>query len=465
VEGVLRALIKSNSTPRPIGPRLRRTLTEKSRDDFAMYLLDRWQDKDFHGSYGWILGALGALGGDRTVLALAPLLRAWPKSSETGRRRAIDALSVFRDIGSDTALQALMGLRQKAVAPSVMEAAVRLLQTAARDRGLSVSELADRITPTCGLDARGTRQWSYGPRTFTLHIDDHFGLRVRDAKGEILSELPPASPGDDPALVEAARRDWHVVSGQLEEALRVQSLRLEQDMIEGRRWPADAWTRLLQRHPLMVHFTRRLLWGIYAPDGAFVLGFRTAEDQSLVDIDDKEVRLPKDALVGVAHPAHLDERQRNAWIGHFADYQIIAPFPQLGRTLHTPSADEIEATAITRFKATGFYSGVIRDVLVRKGWDRDPSIMRQFYDRTFKGDRVRASATLDPGVSAGYAKYDVKDQTIPTVKFFVEGEKGPEVALRIGDVPKVAFSEALLDLYELLAEQDAEAAAAVAARS
>jgi hypothetical protein len=159
----------------------------------------------------------------------------------------------------------------------------------------------------------------------------------------------------------------------------------------------------------------------------------------------------------------MDEAQRGAWIGHFADYQIIAPFPQLGRTLHTPAADETEATAVTRFQSTGFYSGVLRDMLVRKGWDRDPSIVRSFYDRTFKGDGVRAAANLDPGVPAGSATYKVKDQKISTVKFFVEKERGPDVALRIGDVPKVAFSEALLDLYELLAEQDAEAVAAVAA--
>lgn len=458
VEGMLRAAVRGGSALRALAPRLRRALDADSRDAFALHLVELWKGKDWNGRYEWILGATGVLGGDRTALALAPFLGAWPKASDTGRRRAIAALDVFRAIGTDTALLALMGLRQKQVVPSVMEAAIGALAGAAKDRGLSVSELSDRITPDCGLDARGSRTFSYGPRAFTLHIDDHFEVRVRDAEGDILDGLPPHGAGDDPALVERARLDWSVITGQLEEALNVQSFRLEQDMIEGRRWPVGAWIKDLKQHPLMIHFTRRLLWGMYSADGAFLEGFRTAEDETLVDIDDREISLAPGVLVGVVHPLHLEDDLRRAWASHFSDYQIISPFPQLGRATYRPEAAEAEGTRVTRFEAEKLCSGAIRDTLVRRGWDRDPDIHRRYYKRSFPGAGVAAIATMNPGVFAGNARYDVKDQTISSIEF-IALEKNPlaQTRLRLGDVPKAAFSEAVLDIHEVLIEQDTPA--------
>ncbi len=111
----------------------------------------------------------------------------------------------------------------------------------------------------------------------------------------------------------------------------MQSFRLEQDMVAGRRWDEGAWSGSLARHPLMVSFTRRLLWGVYGKDGALVAGFRTAEDETLVGLDDAVFTLPKRALLGVVHPLHLDEPRRLRWAQHFADYEIIPPFPQLDR--------------------------------------------------------------------------------------------------------------------------------------
>jgi hypothetical protein len=97
---------------------------------------------------------------------------------------------------------------------------------------------------------------------------------------------------------------------------------------------------------------------------------------------------------------------------------------------------------------------VIRDTLIRRGWERDPSHHRMFYRRNFTG--VAAVAHLDPGVYAGSATYEAKDQSIPRVEFKKKGEKRTaSAATTLGDVPAVAFSEALLDIQEILVDQDA----------
>jgi hypothetical protein len=206
----------------------------------------------------------------------------------------------------------------------------------------------------------------------------------------------------------------------------------------------------------MVSFTRRLLWGLYGKGGALVASFRTAEDETLVGLDDAVFTLPARAEIGVVHPLHLDEPQRIAWAQHFADYEIIPPFPQLGRAVQRPRADELAQVAAARFAGERFKSGVIRDTLIRRGWERDPSHKRMFYRRTFPGEGVVAVAHLDPGVYAGAATYEAKDQTIPRVEFKKKGPKRTSSAsLPLGEVPAVAFSEALLDVQEILVEQDA----------
>ena len=69
--------------------------------------------------------------------------------------------------------------------------------------------------------------------------------------------------------------------------------------------------------------------------------------------------------------------------------------------------------------------------------------------------RPSGNCTADPGVHAGAATYETKDQTIPRVEFKKKGEKRTaSAALPLGEVPPVAFSEALLDVQEILVEQD-----------
>ena len=454
-DALLSALVAGKLQDEALIRLVRSSVRAESLDALALALLRFWQSKEFHGRHDWILDAVSAFGGDASVIALAEHMAAWPSQSDSGRKRAIQAVPTLLAARTDTAVLALCGLRQTAVVPSVLEAVIDGLDTAVEERKTTLSELFDVITPTLGLDARGARSFDYGGRRFTAAFDDHFEPHLRDEAGHVVDELPPPEPGDDPALAQAARAAWSTLSAQLREAVKVQTFRLEQDMIGGRRWSAATWTQLLRDHPLLVSFTRRLLWAIYEADTLSV-AFRTAEDQSLVGLDDAEVELSEKARIGLVHPLHLDEATRAAWATHFADYEIIQPFPQLGRALHHVAPAESAETATARFAETRFKSGVLRDVLVRKGWERDAAFHRRFYERTFARDGVVAIATMSPGVSAGSASYDTPDQTIPTIEFRKRSGRGKSrTPMPLSEVPPVAFSEAVLDLSDVLVEQDA----------
>jgi hypothetical protein len=385
------------------------------------------------------MDAVVGLGGDRAMMALASHVAAWPKDGDTGRKRAIAAAGVLAKAGTDTSVLELMNLRQTAVVPSVLEATIEALDRAVKSRKTSLSELFDVVTPTLGLDQNGTRTFEHAGHTYTVAFDDHFEPRLRDASGD-LKDLDEETA-------------WNASASQLRDAVKVQTFRLEQDMIAGRRWIVEDWTRLLRDHPLMVSFTRRLVWGVY-DDDELVTAFRTAEDRTLLT-KDGDMKLTGDERIGLVHPLHLSDADRATWGESLADYEIIQPFPQIGRPIHRVEDAEKTDTAVKRYATSQFKSGVLRDVLVRGGWERDSAFVRMEYTRHFASDGIWAIATMDPGVQAGMATYDEYDQTITTIDFRAKKGGGmSRTPMTLGEVPAVPFSEAIRDLAEVLASQD-----------
>lgn len=437
---VLRALASAKGDP-PLAEAIRNETTAESRDDLAVALLAIWKKKDFHGRLGWILDAVASLAGDRALLAMATAVADWPGDGDTGRKRAISACHALARADTNAAVLALMGLRQTMVVPSVLEAAIEGLDHVTGSRNTTLSELFDVVTPTLGLDANGSRTIVHRGKSYAVTFDDHFEPRVRDAEGR------STDLGKD--------ADWLALSAQLREAVKVQTFRLEQDMIMGRRWSVEAWTHGLRDHPLLVSFTRRLVWGVFDDDtNALVTIFRTAEDRTLVG-PQGDVKLDDGAKIGLVHPLHLSEAARAEWAGHLADYEIIQPFAQLGRPLFHVDDSERAETKSARFATSKFKSGVLRDLLVRAGWQRDTDYLRKEYTRVFSADKVVAIATMDPGVYAGAATYDAFDQTIASIEFREKKGRGKSAEpMPLSEVPAVAFSEAVRDLSDVLASQD-----------
>lgn len=442
-DAILRAMM-GEGAGRKVLRRVARKLDPSAAEDLALELFVRWEAADWNGRWSWVLAAISAFGGDRAALVLEPYLVQWPLSSDRGRKRAIAALSVFREIGTDTALLVLLGLGQKEVLPSVAAAAASVLRSAARDRKIGVGELGDRITPDCGLDDRGSRVFDYGARRFEVFFDDHFEPRCRDDEGEVYVELPAAAAGDDAEAAERARSEWHLLSGQLAEVAKVQSARLEQAMVGERRWTIADFRRFLFGHPLMINFTRRLVWGVFDASGGLQLAFRTAEDRTFVDLADDAVELPERGLIGLAHPLHLDEDARVRWAEHVADYEIIPPFSQLGREVYVVTDEERPAQSCTRLADRSTEAKVVHDTFIDLAWTRDPSFMRMFFEKEFEASSIVARAHLDPGIHAGSSDSAAR-QHVAKITFSTGAEM-----LALGDVLPVVFSEALHDVWRVV---------------
>ena len=301
---------------------LKQEADRHSLDAFAWKLFDLWQGMGAPSKDRWAMAAIGHLGGDACVLKLTSLVREWPGESQ--HTRAAFGLECLRAIGSDTALTALNGIAQKLKFKGLKQKAQEMMEGIAQARGLTREQLADRVVPDCGLDARGSRAFDFGPRQFRFVLGPEMKPLVRDGAGKIRSDLPAPTKTDDRDKAEAAVAEWKLLKKTLREVLKIQAERLEDTMISGRRWTPDEFQTLLVQHPLMINLVRQLVLAVYDDAGKVTQTFRVTEDQTLADHNDEEIGLPSNGSIGVLHPAHLDEATKSAW-GQLRDHPAVRP--------------------------------------------------------------------------------------------------------------------------------------------
>jgi predicted DNA-binding WGR domain protein len=367
--------------------------------EFGWGLFRRWQAAGMPSKDGWVLDALGWIGDDETVRRLSPVIRAWP--GEGGHTRAVQGLDVLAAIGTNVALMHLHGISQKVKFKGLRERAQQKINDLAAELGLTTEELADRLVPDLGLDDDGAMVLDYGTRRFVVGFDEQLKPYVTDEDGTRRKELPKPGARDDQAFAGPAYKRFAALKKDVRTIATDQIRRLEQAMVVGRRWTGADFADLFLHHPLLWHLVRRLVWGVYDTDGRTVGAFRVAEDRTLADSGDDTTSVASDALIGVAHPFHLADTL-GAWSEIFADYEILQPFPQLGRDVYRLTDEERAANAILRFQDVKVPTVKVLG-LERRGWVRgDPQDagIQFWYERRITGGRV-ATLGLDPGIPAG----------------------------------------------------------------
>ncbi|MEU8361080.1 DUF4132 domain-containing protein [Nonomuraea sp. NPDC048882] len=362
--------------------------------DFAWALFQCWQLAGFPAKESWVMDAQALLGDDETVRRLTPLIRTWP--GEGGHARAVAGLDLLAAIGSEVALMHLHGIAEKVKYSGLKHQAKLKMEEVAAELGLTPQELADRLVPDFGLSADGSLTLDYGRRQFVVGFDEQLKPFVADASGKRLKNLPKPGANDDPELAPAAHRRFAGLKKDVRSVAGDAIHRLEQAMVNRRRWSAADFSRLLVGHPLLWHIVRRLVWGRYDPSGRLTGTLRVAEDRTFADVEDDTLTLPEDAVVGVVHPLELGE-DLAAWSEVFADYEILQPFPQLGRETYEPDpalVAEIEAAKVPTRAVIG---------LERRGWRRgtpQDAGWQGWIERDVPGGRTYTIG-LDPGIVIG----------------------------------------------------------------
>jgi Domain of unknown function (DUF4132) len=231
--------------------------------------------------------------------------------------------------------------------------------------------------------------------------------------------------------------------------------RFEQAMVLQRRWSGAEFRQLIVGHPLVWHVARRLVWATFDPaaDGAGVplRTVRLAEDRTLAGLDDTTVTLEDDAVVGVAHPLHL-AGTLGAWAEVFADYEILQPFPQLGRDTYTLTDDERTATDFARFHGVKVPTTKVLG-LERRGWRRaaaEDGGVQPAMERPLPGGALLL-AEIEPGIVVGDVT-EFAEQAF--LEVWIVGAGGTRWTRdrphAFGELDPVTVSEIIRDLREVV---------------
>ncbi|MGV9364037.1 DUF4132 domain-containing protein [Amycolatopsis sp. NPDC003731] len=425
-------------------PHVREVCDPASLAEFAWALFRGWESEGFPAKGGWVLTALGLLGDDTVVRELSPLIRAWP--GEGGHARATAALDVLAGIGTDLALLHLNSIAQKVKFKGLKLKAQEKIAAVAEGLGLSTEQLADRLVPTLGLDEAATAVIDYGPRTFVVGFDEQLKPYVTDPDGKPRKALPKPGAKDDAELAAAEYKRFSALKKDVRAVAADQISRLETAMVLGRRWPAAEFEQLLAGHPLLWHLVRRLVWRTTAGEA-----FRCAEDRTYATVEDDGYLLPPDAEVGIAHPLELGAALAE-WSAVFADYEILQPFPQLGRPVATLDDAEKAATTLKRFEGLKVPVGKVLG-LTQRGWVRgepQDAGIECWISRPAPGG-FSVVVDLDPGIAAGDVTWE-PEQVLGAI--WLDDTGGGHwrrlgSTRPFGDLDPVTASEVLADLEGL----------------
>ncbi|MBW8485682.1 DUF4132 domain-containing protein [Actinomadura parmotrematis] len=424
--------------------RIREVFEPASLTRLTWALFGQWQSGGEPSPGSWALLALGAFGDDETARLLTPSVHAWP--GDNGHAKAVKGLDVLARIGTDTALGQLNTVAQRAKFKAIKQRAAEKMEDVAHGLGLTGEELADRLVPAYGLD---DRTLDYGPRRFTIGVDEQLKPYVVDEAGKVRKALPKPGAKDDPEKAPAAHRRFADLKKDLRATAAIQIQRMELAMTTGRRWSAPDFDRFIARHPLTGHLARRLVW--LAEDDGTATAFRIAEDGTLADVRDDPFALPDDARVAVAHPLHLGA-DLAAWSELLADYEILQPFEQLARPVRALTGEQRAARRLAAFENVTVPTGRVL-ALVKRGWKRaapQDNGTEFGVHRDLPGG-LHLMVALSPGITVGNVMMD-PDQTLTEVWITDAYDEyhwfrdGPHT---FGDLDAVTASEILLDLNGL----------------
>jgi hypothetical protein len=255
-----------------------------------------------------------------------------------------------------------------------------------------MDELGDRTIPTAGFDKDGTLELDYGLRKFYITLGEDLKLIITSEDGKQLKSLPQARKGEEPELVKHAKKQLSTARKELKTVLKLQKDRLYEAMCLQRTWQTVDWQTYLNRHPIVGRYCQRLIWLAYQGE-TFITSFRPLPDRSLTDFQDEEVTLSNEYTICLAHDCLLSQEERQAWLEHVRDYEVVPLFSQLGRASFTMTEELKKSTEFADFEGHLLSAFALRGKATKLGYTRgeaEDAGWFYVYRKLFPGQELQA---------------------------------------------------------------------------
>lgn len=304
--------------------------------------------------------AIAAALGDVAEASFKKIPGVGPRSIKLGNAcvYALGAMPGMRGV------EAMARVRQRVIYGQARTAIDRALDAAAGRLGLAREDLDDLATPTYGL-VNGRRRFAFSPFAAEVAIDGAAGFEVRwfgpdgAARRTEPAEVRQRFPDERAAMKR--------VADEVRKALPAQRARLEQLLLADRFWPLPVWRERYLDHPLLAHFSRRLIW-TFTHDERNEAGMWRGG--AIVDAADRQLEsLPPETRVQLWHPVRADEASIAAWQIALERHEIRQPFKQAHREIYVlTDAERTTETYSNRFAAHILRQPQLHALAQQRGW-------------------------------------------------------------------------------------------------
>ena len=389
-----------------------------------------------------------------------------------GQSRAM--IHMLAGMETAAATQALVALSLRFRTASLRKEAEKMVNDLASRRGWTPDELADRTMPMAGLDEEGRLYLEFTKphaeqgdpdeeaerevtRRFEARLDASlelllFALAEDGSKG-LIAKLPEPRKEENQKQAGEEKKRLATSKKELKALVTAQRARLYAAMCSERAWTPEEFASIYLAHPVMKHVAARLLVRVTREDGTYEIA-RPTEDGSYVNSVDNTVNIPAKATLQLAHSTHLTPDQEARWGQHFADYEVIAFLPQLGRQRFVLDASNKNQTRIAAEHT--IHSLKLRGLATRLGFDRvatgDGGYVHS-YEQRLPSLKMTMVIVHSP-VQLGDENVDV---TLEGVEWFAGSPSGESVRndqhapMALGQVPQVLRDEGWNVLLALMA--------------
>lgn len=347
----------------------------------------------------------------------------------------------FGLIGTEPAIACLLDLRRRVKQAGFHRLIDAALATSAAQAGLTLSELAERIVPSAGLDADGERPVSAGGTTAWVTIGAGWRVKTEWQTPAGRSARRPAEA--DPEAVSQVR----LAAKEVKAALAGERSRLEGLLAEERSWTVADWRRRYLEHPVTSSLTRGLIWSFSTGTGNLT---GIPADGALLDGPGGEHPIPAEATVTLWHPARADTAEVGRWRDYLVAAERAQPFRQAFREVYLITPAELE----TRVYSNRFAAHVLRyrqayALFKERGWAAN---YLGPYDGGYEGQARRdfpgagLTAYFDHyPADAGPFAYPVDLCSTDRVRFGRTGDRRRD-PVPLAEIPPLVFSEAMRDV-------------------
>ena len=348
---------------------------------------------------------------------------------------AIHVIDTMMLIGSNKALRQIDYLTKSRQKPSIMGGAKNALVRASKERKMKYYDLLDSLIPDFGFDGLH-KEIDVNGDTFRVFVTNDFKLNYMDENSKIRKSVPAKASTSDKEELKAIQKD-------LRETNKSQVDRLENYMVEERKWDVEGWQKNYLNNPLMFIHSSSLLWGLFNQKNELLKLFYVDEDSSLLDEEEDDVELKKSYSIMLMHPLEMTKGQLSFWSEHFYEREIMTPFTQLNRKIFTIQPEEEEKTTLTRYndkQPKMAMSTLIRN-LEKRGWQKDVVDSGNYdYWKRFNKHKL----VVDIGIY-GINPYidDTEYIEMTGIKFQVLTRYEDK---KLKDIPAIVFSEVIYDM-------------------